>query len=633
MQLTAAVINAGLGDLTLGLQMSGFQVVAAFEDEEKAARIHKRNLDVPLYPFLSERIDVIDFPYVDLLAAHLYHPRFSYATSAKREWHDGYLYRLREILYTSKPRAFFLLVNAASLKDKQFQGFLDDVTGYEYNLVREMIDVAQMTGIPVRENAACVVGISKSIDHRFEFPSPNKLPLISLSRFISQDLPVDPWHYNVRLDREPIYEDWHQVLCWRNCTYEGTDFVRWNYMQLPLVRCADGFRKITHREVANLKGFPGDYDLPCNDKRWLYKKLIYSSNLIVIQQIAGMINYTLTSNPWRTQRKTRGSRFEQIFGKYLETLIDKGLATCVTNEQFVEVANTKPDYILSQGDSTFYFEVKYALTSKTKRVLERLGELKETGIPIMVVADELSAEEKKAYFEQYGAHIWDVSNLLWLFEEYPDIKNEFIAFLECSTDDISPEAPDIGMIQPPPASEPAELDLKERLLKITPGHARFREYESTCTEILKFVLGDYLTLWEEQETSNDGLYRFDLCCKIKNGANQDFFDTIKHYFNTKYIVFEFKNYKDKITQEEIYTTEKYLYEKALRKVAIVISRFGADDHALKAAKGTLRENGKLIICLSDNSLLEMIDIKMRGDQEPAEFLGAILDDILVHLEK
>lgn len=36
MQLTAAVINAGLGDLTLGLQMSGFQVVAAFEDEEKA---------------------------------------------------------------------------------------------------------------------------------------------------------------------------------------------------------------------------------------------------------------------------------------------------------------------------------------------------------------------------------------------------------------------------------------------------------------------------------------------------------------------------------------------------------------------------------------------------------------------
>lgn len=71
----------------------------------------------------------------------------------------------------------------------------------------------------------------------------------------------------------------------------------------------------------------------------------------------------------------------------------------------------------------------------------------------------------------------------------------------------------------------------------------------------------------------------------------------------------------------------------MRKVAIIISRFGADDHALKAAKGTLRENEKLILCLSDNSLLEMIDMKKRGEQEPAEFMGALLDDILIHIEK
>jgi hypothetical protein len=60
---------------------------------------------------------------------------------------------------------------------------------------------------------------------------------------------------------------------------------------------------------------------------------------------------------------------------------------------------------------------------------------------------------------------------------------------------------------------------------------------------------------------------------------------------------------------------------------------GADEHALQAARGSLRETGKLILCLSDNALLEMIDIKMRGEQEPAEFLGALLDDLLVHLEK
>lgn len=171
------------------------------------------------------------------------------------------------------------------------------------------------------------------------------------------------------------------------------------------------------------------------------------------------------------------------------------------------------------------------------------------------------------------------------------------------------------------------------MLQTPPGREHFSLYESVCTDILKYVLGDYLTLWKRQELSNKGLYRFDLCCKIKDGTNQDFFDTIKRYFNTKYIVFEFKNYTEKITQQEIYTTEKYLYEKALRKVAIIISRIGADDHAQQAVKGTLRENGKLILCLSDNSLLEMIDIKASGEQEPAEFLSTILDDLLLHLEK
>ena len=99
------------------------------------------------------------------------------------------------------------------------------------------------------------------------------------------------------------------------------------------------------------------------------------------------------------------------------------------------------------------------------------------------------------------------------------------------------------------------------------------------------------------------------------------------------IVFEFKNYQKEIGQEEIYTTEKYLYEKALRKVAIIISRNGANQHAFQAARGTLRETGKLILCLSDNALLDMVDIKERGEQEPAEYLGTILDDVLMHLEK
>ena len=60
--------------------------------------------------------------------------------------------------------------------------------------------------------------------------------------------------------------------------------------------------------------------------------------------------------------------------------------------------------------------------------------------------------------------------------------------------------------------------------------------------------------------------------------------------------------------------------------------FRSDNHALWAAKGSLRENGKLILCLSDQDLVEMLDMKDRGEL-PAEFLSAMLDDLLMCLEK
>lgn len=76
-----------------------------------------------------------------------------------------------------------------------------------------------------------------------------------------------------------------------------------------------------------------------------------------------------------------------------------------------------------------------------------------------------------------------------------------------------------------------------------------------------------------------------------------------------------------------------MYGTALRKVAILVSRSGYDVHALQAAKGSLRENGKLILCLTSDNLLEMAGIMTQGIDEPANVLSKILDDLLIHLEK
>ena len=66
---------------------------------------------------------------------------------------------------------------------------------------------------------------------------------------------------------------------------------------------------------------------------------------------------------------------------------------------------------------------------------------------------------------------------------------------------------------------------------------------------------------------------------------------------------------------------------------MIISRKGASESALAAARGSLRENGKLILCLSDKDIKDLIDIKEKDQQSTGSFLETMLDDILIHLEK
>ncbi len=98
------------------------------------------------------------------------------------------------------------------------------------------------------------------------------------------------------------------------------------------------------------------------------------------------------------------------------------------------------------------------------------------------------------------------------------------------------------------------------------------------------------------------------------------------------MIFEFKNYSNPVTQKEIYTTEKYLYSKALRSVGILISPHGYEENAHWAAKGCLRENGKLIILLETKDLIEMNKMKIE-QEDPSSYLLDKLDELLLELEK
>ena len=102
MSLTAAVINVGIGDLSLGLQMAGFQIAVAFEADEQAAAIHRTNLNNEVIPLPLEQIEPGMLPSVDLLAARI---RLSSRNSPVQ---DHAASNLLHLLERHRPRGVFL---------------------------------------------------------------------------------------------------------------------------------------------------------------------------------------------------------------------------------------------------------------------------------------------------------------------------------------------------------------------------------------------------------------------------------------------------------------------------------------------------------------------------------------------
>ncbi len=238
--------------------------------------------------------------------------------------------------------------------------------------------------------------------------------------------------------------------------------------------------------------------------------------------------------------------------------------------------------------------------------------------------------------------ILDLANLLYLVNNNEKLRERLMSMIDYTIDDVLPKSPDLRITAGADNEKKVQgnvgrasdksIDRYINEIETWDAHRKSGEYEKLCTKILKELFMDDLAVWKEQKKSNDDLYRFDLICKIKDDKVSPFWRFLEDFFNTKYIIFEFKNYKDAITQKEIYTTEKYLYAKALRSVAIILSCHGADKNADKAIKGVLRESGKLIISISNEDAIHMLEAK-RNNEEPSDYLYTMLDNMLMELEK
>lgn len=237
---------------------------------------------------------------------------------------------------------------------------------------------------------------------------------------------------------------------------------------------------------------------------------------------------------------------------------------------------------------------------------------------LLVVSGELSAAARKAISEQDGLEVWtgdDVRRLLLRFPDVATAASNSVTALQ-SLQMMSAAAT---------AASPRALSARfeDRLDTVAPGQGDWRKFEHWGTEILTEIFKPDLGPPDQQTRSDDGLDIMDAIFPIRAGKPP--WALVRAEYATRFVVAEYKNYKDPIGPKQVESIQQYLWIPAKRQFGFLVSRHAPASQAIVQRRRAWLEQQKLIIFLTAADLIGMLEMREKGE-EPFEVIDAQLED-------
>jgi hypothetical protein len=172
--------------------------------------------------------------------------------------------------------------------------------------------------------------------------------------------------------------------------------------------------------------------------------------------------------------------------------------------------------------------------------------------------------------------------------------------------------------------------LSSQLVGCGKGRNYFSEYEKICLDIFKTLFVPPLSLPSSQVYTVSHIRRRDHI--FPNHAKEGFwFDVVKQTYKGNYVLLECKNLEGKVTINEIEDAAKYLFEKGTGLFGLILSREAASPNAKKLQIDKWTNEGKLIIVLTDDDLLTLIEC-YRNQQDPSVHVQNKIDEFMLAVE-
>lgn len=156
-----------------------------------------------------------------------------------------------------------------------------------------------------------------------------------------------------------------------------------------------------------------------------------------------------------------------------------------------------------------------------------------------------------------------------------------------------------------------------------PGPRHGKQFEQFCIDTLRFL---FIPPQKEVLAQSARGDRSDIRdAVIPNIAERGFWNQVRHAYDAKQIVVEFKNLTSPFDKDAVQQLAGYL-TKSTGRLGILISRCGPNTAARKAQRKALTEEQKLILFLNDTHLKNMCKSRQDGE-EPTDALYALKNQL------
>lgn len=345
----------------------------------------------------------------------------------------------------------------------------------------------------------------------------------------------------------------------------------------------------------------------------------------------------ITTNTLKEQFKTLVIKLMSIY--------DLEVSTSTQSSGEVDLIITRDQRIHAAAELKLYRSRKVSLSTLENAIshVKSIGMKANVSHLVLIVSSNISDEWVNLAKEKHGVTIWDQNDLLSLAKdsgnEYRGL-TEFLEFVnpkrESKFQTIQniyhrhPHVEDIFSVLPcnfrPSKSKGDEL--YHNLTYNPRGQTKWTKFESTTFEILKYLYEKDLSGWYKNLKAESGYNRFEMVCRIN--SKHDFWNRLADEFNTRYIFFECKEYKEIFAYKNVSNTEINVLAQAFRAIGFIISKQDPVNYPDMYSQGAFFDNGKLLIHLTEQDLYRLLVDKDIGN-DPTALLREKLDQALIDI--